>query len=321
MTIKKEYLILSIVIVALALYLLLGRGDQPGSELPGMTVLNETAMNRMVITKNAVELVLVKQDDRWYITPNNYPVDRFKIKNMVKAGAELTLTALVSESGKYDRYGLSDQQRTKIQFYMDDQLKREFDIGRAAPTVQHTFVMVAGDTRVYHAKGRLNSTFDVTPDTLRDKTALSFDKATIASLQIQKGAQSRILTKKEIVDEMQKEEADASAEPVKKTLWQIEDGGTANPSAIDALLNSLSDLKCDAYMPDGAKANLTGALWTLSLKSDTKEHTLSLFAGEEEEATQYPGVSSYNDFAFLLSKSRVENIEKQMDQLLAPTGE
>lgn len=321
MTIKSEYLVLSIVIIALALYLVLGREDQPGSELPGMTTLDEMAINRMVVTKDAVVRTLVKRDDRWYITPNNYPVDRFKIKNMVKAGAELTLTARVSESSQYARYGLNDDQRIKVQMYKDEQLRREFDIGRAAPSVQHTFVLVAGDTNVYHAKGRLNSTFEVTLDHLRDKTVLSFDKTTIDSLQIKKGDRDRTLYKTEIVDETKKAEAQGATAPDKQTLWQGEDGGPSSQTAIDALLKSISDLKCDAYMPDDAKANLTDAVWTLTLKSDNTAHTLSLFAGEEKDATQYPGVSSFNAFAFLLSKNRVENIEKQIEQLLAPAGE
>ena len=319
MTIKKEYLILAIVMVALALYLILGRQDRPGSDLPGLTELDSTSTNRMVIAQKGTALSLIKKDTRWFIQPNNYPVNPFKIKNMIKASTELTVTALVSESGNYERYGLSDTQRITVQIFQDKQMQREFNIGRAAPTVEHTFVQLADDANVYHAKGRLHTTFELTVDSLRDKTALSFDKAAIASLQIQRGDQYLKLTKTEMVEDAKNKEREASSSPATTTQWQSEDSTAASKSAVNALLGALSDLKCDAYMADDAKAGLADPVLTLTLKSDSKTHTLSLFAGEAKEAAQTPGTSSFNEFAFLLDKNRVETIEKQIDQLLSPT--
>lgn len=318
MRIKKEYLILTVVIVALALYLVLGKGEQPGSDLPPMTALDATQINRMVITQHEATLELIKKDEHWFILPRNYPVDPIKIKNMVKAAAKLNVTAVVSESGIFNRYDLDETKRIKIQIFSDDQMQREFDIGRAAPTFEHTFVKLANDTNVYHAQGRLNATFKQTIDGLRDKTALAFEKEAIVSLQIQKGAQSMTLSKSEIVEEAKKKGAEAPSAPVTKTQWQSAAGSTASNASINALLGSLSGLKCDAYLEDEAKAALKDAAWTITLKSDTNQWSLSTFAGKKKEASQIPAISSSNDFAFLLSKSRVDTIKQQMEKLLNP---
>lgn len=322
MKFKKEYLILAMVIAALTLYLVFGQDDQPGSDLPQMDTLDSTKINRMVITQKETALELIKKDERWFILPNNYPVNPFNIKNMVKAAAELTVTALVSESGNFERYDLNDAKRIKVQIYENDQMQREFNIGRAAPTFEHTFVLLANETKVYHAIGRLKNTFEHTVDSLRDKTALSFEKETITSLQIQRGKQQLVLAKKEIVEEAEKEEDKKEpSTPATKTQWQSEGGQTAADSAVNALLGSLSGLKCDDYMADDAKAGLSDAAWTVTLKDAGSEYKLSVFAPQEKEATQTPGTSSYNDFAFLLAKSRVETIEKQIDKLLNPSPE
>jgi hypothetical protein len=331
MKLKKEYLILLLVIVALILYLALGNSDHPGSDLPRLSALDSVKINRMRITpKGGGTLELVKKDAQWFVLPKNYPVDDIKIKNMVKAAGELTVTAVVSESGNYERYGLDDANSIKVQIYGDDPsdspLQREFSIGRVAPTQQHTFVLLAKDPNVYHARGNLNATFNQTIDTLRDKTVLAFEKETVLSVQIQKGEQALVLTKTEVAQEVKKEEPptaedQAAPAPSTKTQWQSADGNLAEPSSVNALLSSISGLKCAGYMADDAKATLTDAAWTLTLKSDSKRWTFSVFAPKEADADQFPGLSSTNDFAFLLPKYRVQAIEEQIEKLLNPKKE
>ncbi len=313
MKMKKEYLVLVLVIVALTLYLALGSGDHPDRDLPKLPALDNAKINRMVIAQKDAVLEMHKQDEKWFIMPKNYPVDDIKIKNMVKAAAELTATAMVSESGNYQRYGLDGAQQVKIQIFTDDQLLREFIIGRIAPTQQHTFMLLADDAKVYHARGNLKSTFDQTLDSLRDKTVLSFEKPTLVSIQIQKAGQKIVLSKSEVPQESEKE---GEAAPATKTQWQADNGQTVKEATINALLNTLMGLKCEDYMADDAKPGLTDATWTLTLKNDSETWTLSVYAPKGKQSDKIPGVSSSNDYAFLLPKSRVETIEKQIEELL-----
>lgn len=319
MNIKKEYLVLIIVIVALSLYLILGRDDQPGSDLPRMTALDNTTIKRMVITQKDSAIELMHKEDRWYIEPNNYLADPIQMKNMVKAATELTVTAQVSVSRNYERYNLNKTQRINVQIHGEDRLQREFDIGRTAPTSQHTFVRLTDNPSVYHAKGNLHTTFNQTIDGLRDKTILSIEKEAITSLRLLKNDIDQTWTKTEVEEEADKDDKEASSAAVTKTQWIANnDNTTSDKGAVNALLSILAGLKCDNYMEDDAKTGLTEAAWTVTLKNDSHEWTISIFAPQHPEATQIPGTSSSNDYAFLLSKQRVESIEKQIEELLKP---
>lgn len=310
---KKEYFILLLVIVALSLYLALGKGEDPDRDLPRMAALDNKTINRLVITRQGGPLELVKEDEQWFIQPKHYPADSVKLKNMVQAATTLTPTALVSESGNYKRYGLGAPDKIKIQIYQGDQLEREFIIGHIAPTHQHTFIMLPEDPKVYHAKGSLKSSFDQTTDALRDKTALSFEKQDIISIQIQKADHNLVLSRTEVTKDAGQENASVSGT---LTQWQSPDGQPIKETTVVALLNSCAGLKCDAYMEDDAKAGLTDATWTLTFKSDSKTWALSIYGKSQTEDQKVPGVSSANNYAFLLSKSRVDAIEKNIEKLL-----
>ncbi len=316
MNLKKEYLILLLVIVALSFYLAMRSKDQTHFELPQLAKVESKTINRIVITKAGSAIELNKKDEQWHIGPQAYPADSIKVNNMVKAAADLTVTALVSESENYQRYDLDDAKKTNLQALADKEILRNINIGRVAPTNQHTFVKLEGDTKVYHARGNINRTFDQTVAELRDETVLSFERDAITSLSIEKGEHTLALNNKETPPEEKKEgEAQATAQPP-KPQWLDADGQAADVAAVKKLVNSFASVKCNGYMPDDAKKELKEAIWTVNFKAGDKTHSLSLFAPSDAEANEFPAASSDNDYAFLLNKSRVETFEKQIDALL-----
>ena len=312
MKFKKEYLILVLVIVALSLYLVMRSKDQAHFELPELAAVESKTINRLVITRAGKAIELNKKDARWYITPGDYPADDIKVNNMLKAAADLTVSALVSESQNYQRYDLDDDQKISLQALAGNDLLRGIDIGRVAPTFQHTFVRLDGDTRVYHARGNINRTFDQTGAELRDKDVLNFESDAITSLTIQKGARSLALEKKETPAQEEKGEV----EQPPKIEWLAANGQAADVDSVQKLLDGFSTVKCDGYLPDDAMTKLNAALWTVNFTAGDKTHSLSLFAAPDAEADQYPATSADSDYAFLLNMSRVETFEKQIDALL-----
>jgi hypothetical protein len=277
----------------------------------------------MVITRNDTSIELTRKDDQWLIAPQDYPADTVKIKNMLNAAAKLTATALVSEAGIYERYELDEVKRTTVKVLKDKDLQREFSIGRAAPTFQHTFLKLADDANVYHARGNLTNTFNQTIDGLRDKKVLSFDKAQISTLEIKKGKQIRTLSKKQAPTEA-KSDDQSGKEPAPqppKMQWADADGHTVDTSAVESLLGTISNLTCDQYMADDAKAGLKEAAWTLTVKNDQESFSVSLFGKEEQTPPQYQATSSATRFAFLLAEGRVQNIEKNIDKLVEADSE
>jgi hypothetical protein len=255
--------------------------------------------------------------------------DSIKVKNMVKAAVDLTLTDLISESGNYERYDLTDAQKINVQAFIDSDMVRNFDIGKAAPTNQHTFARLAGDPKVYDARGLLNTTFGHTADDLRDLTVLAFEKGDISDLVVEKGTQSLSLTKKEATPEEKTQPADegkpaeqkeAGAKP--QPQWQDPQGKAVDQPTVERLLSDFSKFKCNQYLADNAAEDLKtkAPIWTLTFKSEKETYTLSVFDQANAEATEYPALASAQPYAFTIAKSKIETIEKQMDKLLNPAA-
>ncbi|MBW2251827.1 MAG: DUF4340 domain-containing protein [Deltaproteobacteria bacterium] len=170
MKIKKEYIILAVIIAALLLYLSQRKTDRTLYKLPDVPEISNSNITKIEINKNSTPIILSKEGDLWTIGPKKYPADTLKVKNMLDVMGKLTLTALVSESKSYNRYNLDDDNKITVKAFDKDKLKLEFDIGKAASSFRHTFVKIAGDERVFHARGSFMGKFDKTVDDLRDKT-------------------------------------------------------------------------------------------------------------------------------------------------------
>jgi len=329
MKFKKEYLILLLIIVALSIYLVTRSQDQTHYALPVAAQVDSQKINRLVIAKGDRHVELNKKDDQWYIGPKAYLADSIKVRNMVKAAVDLTFTDLISESGNYERYDLTDAQKINVQAFMDKEMVRNFDVGKTAPTNQHTFARLADDPKVYDARGLLNSTFNHTADDLRDLIVISFEKGDIAALVVQKGTQSLTLAKKEVTPEEKTqpagegkpaEQKEAGAKP--QPQWQDPQGKAVDQPAVERLLSDFSKFKCNQYLADNSAEDLKtkAPIWTLTFKSEKETYTLSVFDKANAEATEYPALSSAQPYAFTIAQSKAETVEKQMDKLLNPTA-
>ncbi|NIS75020.1 MAG: DUF4340 domain-containing protein, partial [Deltaproteobacteria bacterium] len=110
-------------------------------------------MSKIEISKPEGSIILSKRDNSWYIDPKGYSAESQKIKkDMLVTIEKLTLTALVSESKTYSRYHLGNDKKISVRAWAGNKLRREFEVGKAAPSLRHTFVKIAGDDRVYHAR-------------------------------------------------------------------------------------------------------------------------------------------------------------------------
>ena len=152
MKIKKEYIILAVIIAALLLYLSQRSTDRTLYKLPDVPEISNSDITKIEINKNSTPIAISKKGDRWTIGPNKYPADTLKVKNMLDVMEKLTLTALVSESKSYNCYNLDNDNKITVKAFGKDKLKLEFDIGKAASSFRHTFVKIAGDERVFHAR-------------------------------------------------------------------------------------------------------------------------------------------------------------------------
>jgi hypothetical protein len=290
--------------------------------LPQPSAVESTTINKIVITKEDSKIELEKMDDAWILQPQGYPADAVKAKNLAKSIADLKLTALVSESGNYERYNLSPEKKMAVQAFSDTTLVRQYDIGQVAPTFQHTFVKLENDPNVYHARGAFKNDFDQTVESLREKTVLSFDRNTATELNIRKGEHTLKVSKIELkeespADDSTDEKKDDAAPPPKPHIqWQDAEGNAVDNGALNGLLSATSNLDCEGFLNEKKKEDLTDALWTVIFKSAEKTYVLSLFGKEKEDDTLSPAISSTSPYVFTLTDSKVDNFVKHIDKLL-----
>jgi hypothetical protein len=318
MKFKKEYIILAAIIIALSVYLVMRRNDRTLYELPEVPQISQKDITRLQITKGTTIIDLKKKDDNWFIAPKEYPTDDTKVKNMLDAIEEFTLTALVSESKNYTLYDLSDKAKVNVKAWQGDSLKWDIDVGKSASSFRHTFVKTAADDRVFHARGNFRNTFDTTVDDLRDKIILTFTPADIQEIKIAQEQQSFTLNRAPLPEKEETPTADKNenaSPPDPSTVWQTPDGRTGEDAEVNRLLNRLSNLRCQTFIENRGKEEFTSPLITIQLKG-TQEYSLSIFAKTEEKESEQPAISSATKYAFLLAGSQADSIINDASNIL-----
>ncbi|MDY6842790.1 MAG: DUF4340 domain-containing protein [Thermodesulfobacteriota bacterium] len=321
MKIKKEFIVLLVVIVSLSFYLYIRNTDQTHYQLPTIPDIASKEISKIEIIKKDTSIILEKKDTKWFIVPHEYPADSSKVNDILSSVEKLTLTTLVSESEDYDRYDLSDEKKITIKTWINDSMRQEFEIGKVAPSYQHTFVKLGNNNRIYHARGNLRSRFDQKMDDFRDKTVLSFDQSEILEVHLTKDEQSIVLTRKQSSSEVTiNQEPDTSSPSKREALWQSSDGMKGDESGLSRLLNTLSNLRCERYLEDKKKDDFTNSVYTLHLKG-LKDYTLTIFAHTHKEAKGFPAISSENDYPFIIPEWQAKNIMISPDEILTKSDE
>ncbi len=320
MKIKKEYIILAAIILALALYLYFEEGQRTLYQLPELPKLSAKDISKIEIEKADGKLILKKTGDGWYIAPQDYPVDPDRIKGINTTLEKLRLTAMVSEAKNYKRYDLSPDKRIRVKAWTGDSLGREFDIGKAVPSSRHTFIRLPGDDRIYHARDDFRNQFDRSTGEFRDKTVLNFDTTTIQEISLARDQQVLVLKRTQVPLEK-----DAAGEKDKTQLkaeiiWQSEDGRKGDETRLNRLLSTLSNLSCDSYIDDRQKKDFTSPTYSINLRGD-RDYSLKIFPKIKEADEDYPAVSSENKYPFLLPEWKVKDVMPASEELLSKTDE
>jgi Domain of unknown function (DUF4340) len=317
MKVKKEYIVLAGLILALSLYLFLHKQDRTQYELPVLQEVPASEITRMEILRpGGPPLALERKNDGWILLPEAYPADSAKASVLLESIRNLTLTALVSESQNYERYGLAKEEKIGVKAWARGKLRRDFEVGKAAPTSQHTFIQLAGDPRVFQARENLKARFNQTVDDLRDKSVFKLDPSSVEAIELGDGQRTLSLTRKPIPVEVgagQKKESPGGQE---QGVWESPDG-KVDEAKVTQLLNALSNLKCRTYIYDRKKGDLKDPVYTVKVKG-MEEHGLSLFAKNEKDKNDYPATSSQNESPFLLSDPQAKQIMLPLDQIVKP---
>lgn len=318
MKVKKEYIILVLIIIVLALYITFRRSDKTHYTLPELPDVNRQDISRIVITKPGETISLVKENGRWILEPEGYPADNVKVETMVEALDKLTLAALVSESKNYDRYDLSDEKRISIKAWEGETLKRDIYAGKVGPLSRHTFIALAGDDRVYQARDGFRNTFSRSLDDLRDRQVLSFSPSKIDKIHIATRGQKLELSR-HTAEKKRPQTAEGGEKEGKDThaaeSWETPEGKTADKSKVDPLLDAFSSLECQRYLDAGTLADAAEPVFTITFQGPDA-YSLTVWPKAEEEDQFFPASSSMSSYPFSLDEVAVNDYMGKANELL-----
>ncbi|MFZ0611359.1 MAG: DUF4340 domain-containing protein [Desulfobacterales bacterium] len=326
MKLKKEIIVLAVVILALSVYLFTRQTDRTLYDLPQLPPVPAKAVTRIDIAGPAGTLSLDRADDGWTIGEQKFPADRAKVSKMLDVISDLSLTSLASESGDDVRYDLTDDKKVAVKAWAGAKPEREFAIGKVGPSFRHTFVKLAGDAKVYQARDNFRNTFAQSVEDLRDKSVFSFAASDVQRIELTKARQTLILVRHEApLDEKTgdgKQDADASGDAAAalkaKMVWQTSDGRTADPAKIDQLLAAVSQLEAEKYIPDQVTTDFKDPIYTLELDGQ-KPHRLEIFAKKNDTDSSYPAVSSDSSYPFLLADWKAKQLMPAFEDLVKPS--
>ncbi len=308
---KKEYLLLVVVIIGLVALLFYQKKGRTNYQLPKLSPL-EKSIDRLLIEKagELVELSLI--DGKWVVGKQQYRANSDRVKKIIAEVKGLKLTALVSEKGNYQIYDLVPEKKFKISLFGEDQLLREIQVGKNSTSLRQSYVMLKGDPKVYQALGNLKSNLFATVAEFRDKTVLEIDEEQLAGIEtivltrLQDGNRQILKlfkSKPEPVADGDKSEA----VPALVVGWQQESGNPVVTGEVDKLLASLTALQCESFIEDQKVEAFAEPFFKVVLQGRGEEFSLALLAPEED---RYPALSSQSGEPFWLPSWRVDKIIK-----------
>ncbi|GEM_PF-368839 len=327
---KKEYLILAVLIIALSAYLIFHNGNKTNYTLPDIPKISGPKITKLNIDRGKTDISLTKNNGKWFISDKKYPADSEKIKPMLKVIETLSLSTLVSRNDDLTRYGLDPGHRIEVVAKNKAQILRKIEIGKTAPTYRHTFVQVGNTQNIYYAIGNFRSDFDNDIDGFRDKKVLSFDGKTVRGISIEKGKKQKEFflkkshSKKKVVSynkgNESKNKMKEAVKPVKIKLvqmekWESKDGSFFKPENIKSLISRLADFKCTHYTDNDSK-NVYKSKKPLCAIIIQGKKKMSLYLYAKNKSGYYPGICSENRYPFLIDSYEGDSLLIKVNTLL-----
>lgn len=319
---KKEYLILVLIVLGLSLYILFGRPEGTNYTLMSLPEIAEKKFSRIEIKGPDYTVLLQKEAGNWVVGEQGYPVEEQKIKRILDVLDDLQVTALVSESGNYSRYGLQDDKRIRVRAWSGGDLVRDFALGKLAPTRQHTFVTLSGEENVYHAPGSFSQYFQGKTASWRDKTVLAFDLEKVEKLKIYSDKKSLSLVRHKLEPEEHVANSTEN-ELVKKDgglIWSTAAGREIARDKVQDFLRYLDDFQCQSYLQKKNQGDLNRESLLLQIELQSKsKHVLNVY-NKQEDNDFYPADSSDNEYLFKISQKMFKELQEKLKALTDEAG-
>ena len=282
MRIKKEYIGLALVIIVLSIYLFMRDTDRTHYELPVLEPIEQSSIDRFEISRPEGRVILSRSGEGWIIEPEGFPAAPAKVDEMLGAVENLTATSLVSESKNYAQYDLGDDTKITVEAYGGGSLLRRLDVGKAASTYRHTYVLLEGDPRVYQVSDNIRRAFETKLDQLRDRGVHAVDRADVTAITLLDASERLDLEK---VTRGLEPSAEAGMPPTPVVAWVTADSLEADGAAVDQLLGRIVNVQADGFPEGLTKAELVRRVGRTS--APTVQRALHRLRSEEGAPLDY----------------------------------
>ncbi len=308
---KKEYLLPIVLILVLGAYLFLKDDNQTHYQLPTPPGVDRVHVSRLVVKGPDTDLSFKKENGKWQVGENAFPADETAIKAMLDILANLKITALASEKGDLRRYELDTDQALAVTALKGSTELMRLMVGKPSSTGNHTFVMLDGDTKIYHAAKSFRNRFAKPLDDVRDKQVLSFQRGDVKRLVLHTNQVTRTFTQADPKAQGQKKD-DEKKGTASALSFVSETGETVDDTAMSDLLSALSDLKCDAFPNAPTRDELEKSPPRCKITLENGEAmVLNLFDQEESVL----GTASTTPYSFKLSTYTAKDIISLAEKL------
>ncbi|MBN2707226.1 MAG: DUF4340 domain-containing protein [Deltaproteobacteria bacterium] len=334
---KKEFLLLLVVIIGLGALLFYQKKGKTNYQLPQLSAFSEGA-DRLLLEKGTERIELRRDDKIWLIGAEKYRADGARVAAMLDKLKELQPVALISEKGNYQLYELDPEKRISVSLYAGDKLLRRLEIGKSSASLRQSYVRLGEDPKVYQVLGNLQSNFFTTLDELRDKEVLTIapeQRENLNEIVLERFVDGkseslkmlRLPLEKQPADQGRTEaesqaagdSADSAPQSAKAASalsgWQLTDGSPVAASAVAELLDGLAALKCDSFLAESSGVDFSRPFYQIILRGAQAEFRLSLLASENGG---YPAVSSAVAEPFRLPSWKGERLIKDFAAYTGP---
>ncbi len=312
---KKEYIILTIIIIALGAYLYFQNSDSTHYTLPQPEAIKQAEITKFEIAKKDALVSISIESGDWFIGQNKFPADQTKVTPVLKMLEEIKLTALISESGNYTRYELDDAGKTTVTAWANDKIVRKIDIGKTASSYKHTFVKLDGNKNVYHATQNLKSIIDKTEENFIDKTILAFKPEAAYSVKITDDDKTYSFTKTmdDVKVDVKKKDPAEKPDPKPDEYWLSSTGDKKDKANIEAFIKAFSNLECNRFVADPKKDVLSKPIYSVTVTTVNKPNTISVYKSEKEK--DLICTSSESSFVFNLPADKLDKFKELFSKI------
>ena len=277
MKIKKEYILITIIIAVSLLYLTLKKDSGMNYELPELASIGDKPVTAILMVRPEGTIELTKDGENWVVSPEGYRTLNGKAHSLIDALSELTIQDLISPREDYELYELDDKTAVRLTLYSQQEILREVLVGKTSSSGIYTYIRLPEEKGVFSVREDLSS-YLIPREEWLDKQVISFQPDEVKNLSLT-GAGKTL--------KMVKNENDG------KSIW-IREGSETEETAIPDQLKELSRLTALNFLPEGGTES---PLATLTITTGSGDQDLMIYEKREDG---YRARSSYGKGDFLI---------------------